>query len=76
MAYKDIAKKTAYQNEFIKQAYDRINLTVPKGRKAEIQVFAESCGMSVNSFINRLIEEAMAAEQGGGGFGNLCTGKK
>ena len=42
MAYKDTAKKTAYQNEFIKSAYDRINLTVPKGRKAEIKAAADA----------------------------------
>jgi len=59
MAYKEKAKKTAYQNEFIKQAYDRINLTVPKGRKAEIQAEAERRGMSVNGFINKSIDEAL-----------------
>ena len=59
MAYKETAKKTAYQNEYISKAYDRINLTVPKGKKSEIQAFAASKGESVNGFINRLISEAM-----------------
>ena len=27
----------SYQNEYIKEKYDRINLTVPKGRKEEIK---------------------------------------
>ena len=39
--------------------YDRINLTVPKGRKEEIQAFATQTGESVNGFINRAIGEAM-----------------
>lgn len=39
--------------------YDRINLTVPKGRKDEIQAFAAQTGESVNGFINRAIGEAM-----------------
>ena len=39
--------------------YDRINLTVPKGRKEEIQAFAAQTGESVNGFINRAIGEAM-----------------
>ena len=39
--------------------YDRINLTVPKGRKDEIQSFAAQTGESVNGFINRAIGEAM-----------------
>lgn len=64
MAYKDKAKKTAYQNEFIKQAYDRINLTVPKGRKDEIQAAAEAQGQSVNSFINHAIDRAMEQQAG------------
>jgi len=71
MAYKDKAQKTAYQNKYIKQAYDRINLTVPKGRKDEIQSIAERQGQSVNGFINKLIDEALerlqAAETGDGG---------
>ena len=31
----------SYQNEYIKEKYDRINLTVPKGRKEEIKKKAE-----------------------------------
>ena len=64
MAYKDTAKKTAYQNEFIRQAYDRINLTVPKGRKAELQALAKAQGKSVNGLLNDLIDQALG--QGGG----------
>lgn len=63
MAYKDKAKKTAYQNEFINKAYDRINLTVPKGKKAEIQEHAISKGESVNGFINRAILETMEKDK-------------
>ena len=47
------------QNKWIAKAYDRINLTVPKGRKEEIQTFAAQTGESVNGFINRAIGEAM-----------------
>lgn len=50
------------KNEWIAKAYDRINLTVPKGRKAEIQEIAERNGQSVNGFINRLIDEAIERE--------------
>ena len=46
-------------NKWIAKAYDRINLTVPKGRKEEIQAFAMVSGESVNGFINRAIGEAM-----------------
>ena len=47
------------QNKWIAKAYDRINLTVPKGKKEEIQAHAEANGESVNGFINRTILETM-----------------
>ena len=46
-------------NRYIAKAYDRINLTVPKGRKDAIQAHAEAHSESVNGFINRAILEAM-----------------
>ena len=49
----------ASKNAWNAKAYDRINLTVPKGLKEEIKAYAESCGESVNGFINRLIEQEM-----------------
>lgn len=59
MAYKSKAEAMKKQNEWIADKYDRINLTVPKGKKAEIQAFAEAHGESVNGFIGRVIAEAM-----------------
>ena len=57
MAYKDKAQAVKYNNDFIKSAYDRINLTVPKGRKALLQEAArEQYGGKVNSLINALID--------------------
>lgn len=46
----------AYQNEYIKEKYDRINLTVPKGEKERIKAKAAAQGMSVNEYINKLID--------------------
>lgn len=63
MAYKDKSKKTAYQNEFIKQAYDRINLTVEKGQKEVIRAAAERVGESVNAYINAAIAQRMEREK-------------
>ncbi|MBE6560555.1 MAG: hypothetical protein E7662_05475 [Ruminococcaceae bacterium] len=52
--------KTAYDNAFIAKAYDRINLTVPKGDKDKIKAHAEKHdGGSVNGFIQRAIRETM-----------------
>ena len=46
-------------NKYIAKAYDRINLTVPKGQKDLIQAHAAARGESVNGFIGRAITEAM-----------------
>jgi predicted DNA binding CopG/RHH family protein len=49
----------SYQNDFIKKNYDRINLTVPKGKKEVIKKRADSLGKSVNEYINQLIDSDM-----------------
>ena len=57
--------QTRAQNKYIAKAYDRINLTVEKGKKEIIKAHAESKGESVNGFINRAIDEAMEREKEG-----------
>lgn len=52
-------------NRFIAKAYDRINLTVPKGEKEEIQAHAAARGESVNGFINRAIANQIERDNGG-----------
>lgn len=54
-----MAGKTDYKNEWISEKLDRINLTVPKGKKDIIKSHAEDQGESVNGFINRAIDETM-----------------
>ena len=50
---------SAVQNKYNAKAYDRINLTMPKGKKEVIQNHAEERGESTNAFINRAINETM-----------------
>lgn len=47
------------------KAYDELKVRVAKGRKAELQAFVERHGLSVNGFINSLIDEAMERERTG-----------
>ena len=68
MAYKDKANAIRYNNDFNRQAYDRINLTVKKGKKELIQEAAQARGESVNTFINRLIDAELEAAAGGCGI--------
>lgn len=52
-------------NKYMKENYDRINLTMPKGKKEIVQAHAESKGESVNAFINRAIDEAIERDTSG-----------
>lgn len=45
------------QNDFIAEKYDRFSVTFPKGKKEVYRQLAESKGMSLNAFINKLLEE-------------------
>lgn len=46
-------------HKYVKANYDRMELTVPKGRKELIKAHAEAHSESVNGFINRAIQETM-----------------
>ena len=47
-------------HKYVKNNYDRIELTVkPKGKKEDIKAHAEQNGETLNSFINRAINETM-----------------
>ena len=59
MAYKDKAQALKVQNDWIKNTYDRINLTVPKGDKEKIAIAAAAAGQSVNAYINQAIKARM-----------------
>ena len=56
---------TKAQNKYIAKAYDRINLTMPKGKKEIVQAHAKSKGESVNAFINRAIDDALKQDTTG-----------
>ena len=46
-----------YQNKYIKEKYDRVGLTMPKGKKEVIKSRALEEGMSINEYINSLINK-------------------
>ena len=56
------AKKRAnkkWNDANLKERYDRIQLVTPKGKKEIIQSAAKDKGMSVNEFVNDLIDKAL-----------------
>lgn len=54
-----MAGTTEYKNKWQKEKCDRINLTLPKGKKEIIQAHAQARGESMNGFIARAIEETI-----------------
>ncbi len=50
---------TIAKNKYNANAYDRIALQVKKGQREIIRTYAESKGMSLNGYINMLIENDM-----------------
>lgn len=55
------AQQKAVQ-KYVKDKYDRVVLTMPKGKKEAIREQADAMGLSVNAFINLAIDSMM--EQG------------
>lgn len=45
-------KRIKYNNQYIRDTYDRVNVLLPKGTKDRIQ----KSGETMNSFVNRLVE--------------------
>lgn len=46
-------------NKYVKNNYDRINVTFPKGQKEVITAAAEAAGESVNGYIKKAVEQRM-----------------
>lgn len=58
-------------HKYVKANYDRMELTVPKGRKDIIKAHAETQGESVNGFINRAIDNQISQDLRKGPSGAL-----
>ena len=52
-------------NKYVKNNYDRVTVTMPKGKKETIQAHAAAQGESVNGFINRAIDHEMERDAEG-----------
>lgn len=49
--------------KYMKSNYDELKVRVPKGKKEVIKSAAEQHGESLNSFINRAIDETMQKDK-------------
>lgn len=50
-------------NKYNEKAYDRINIAVPKGKKADIKAAADAAGESVNLYVQKAIDQRMESGQ-------------
>ena len=57
---KNSKARIAANNKYNAKAYDRINIAVPKGKKDLIKSHADKYSESINAFINRAIDKAIA----------------
>ena len=46
-------------HKYVKKNYDRMELTMAKGKKDAVRKHAEKMGESINGFVNRAIDETM-----------------
>ena len=62
-----MAKTTAAQqravHKYVKNNYDRLELSVPKGEKEEIQQAAKRARQSVNTYVYEAVKRRMEQEQ-------------
>mgnify|MGYP004566148669 CR=1 FL=1 len=54
----DNQKRTNYKRAFNEKAYDRLAITIPKGRKTTVEALANERGESVNGMVNGLLRGA------------------
>lgn len=56
--------QTKAKNKYNAKAYDRVNLTVLKGKKGIINEIAEKKGLSLNGYIKAAIQAQIKADTG------------
>ena len=49
--------QSKYKQAFDKENYDRSSLLMPKGKKEIIKEYAKAAGISLNSYINKAVDE-------------------
>lgn len=53
-------KATSYKNKYNAKAYDSLRIVVPKGRKSDVEEFAQATGQSINGLVNELLRKELS----------------
>lgn len=56
-------KQTEWSRAYNEKAYDRISITIPKGRKAAVEAHAKQQRESVNGLVNALLRADMGISE-------------
>lgn len=59
---RDMKHKANYDNEYIKNNFDRLSFVMPKGTKEEIKAYARSMGISSSEWVRQAILEKMGKQ--------------
>ena len=54
---------SSVKQRYNKKAYDRVAVTIPKGRKEAVEACANTKGISVNALINNLLMDAVGMSE-------------
>lgn len=53
-----VKKQTEWSRAYNEKAYDRLAITIPKGRKATVKALADAQGETINGLVNALLRGA------------------
>ena len=56
-------KQTEWSRAYNEKAYDRLAITIPKGRRADVAAKAKASGTNVNALVNELLREYMGMDK-------------
>lgn len=56
-------KQTEWTRAYNEKAYDRIAVTIPKGRKQAVEAHARNKGQTVNGLVNELLRGEMGLSE-------------
>lgn len=59
--------------KYNKKTYDRLEMKVPKGKKADIINHAEKQGESLNKFLNRAVENQIIIDNNSSEYNDVST---
>jgi len=54
---------SAVKQRYNEKAYDRLAITIPKGKKEAVEACAKSRGVSVNMLVNNLLMDAIGVSE-------------